>query len=171
MSTPLWLAVISSASGLAGVTLGVALTGRAQRTQWARGKQIDACAAIVVGSTRVQLALRRQWRHGDRVDWVPWNEALADISLVASPAVVDAAGDVDALFWRFSDLIDRGDLEDEAAWVAASGLMETARLAFINTAKEQVIGSRKRLERLPIRRPSEYLPEGTGDKSEAETRS
>ncbi|HET6295298.1 MAG TPA: hypothetical protein VFG33_18075 [Kribbella sp.] len=163
MTAPVWLAVISSASGLAGVTLGAALTGRAQRRQWARGKQIDACAAIVVESTRVQLALRRQWRHAERVDWVPWNEALAAISLVAAPTVVGAAGDVDELFWRHSDLIDRGDLNDEAAWVAASGLMERARLAFINATKEHVIGSSKRLERLPIRRPSEYLPGGTGD--------
>jgi len=46
---------------------------------------------------------------------------------------------------------------------AASGLMERARLAFINATKEHVIGSSKRLERLPIRRPSEYLPGGTGD--------
>ncbi|TCM35145.1 hypothetical protein EV648_12538 [Kribbella sp. VKM Ac-2568] len=84
---------------------------------------------------------------------MPWNEALADISLVAAPTVVEAAGDVDELFWRHSDQIDRGDLKDEAAWVAASGLMETARLAFTNAAKEYVIGSSKRLERLPIRRP------------------
>jgi hypothetical protein len=94
MTTPVWLAVISSASGLVGVTLGAALTGRVQRRQWARGTQVDACAGIVVESTRVQLALRRQWRNADRVDWVPWNEALAQISLVADPSVVEAAGDI-----------------------------------------------------------------------------
>jgi hypothetical protein len=46
--------------------------------------------------------------------------------------------------------------------VAAVGLMEAARLAFVNAAKEHVIGSGKRLDRLPIRRPSDYLPGGTG---------
>lgn len=160
MTTPVWLAVVSSASGLAGVTLGAALTGRVQRRHWAMSRQVDACTAIVVESTRVQLALRRQWRHGERVDWVPWNDALAEISLVADPAVVDAAGDVDREFWRHSDLIERGELNDEAAWVAASGVMEAARIGFVNAAKKHVIGSGKRLEQLPIRRPVHHSSGG-----------
>jgi hypothetical protein len=93
---------------------------------------------------------------------VPWNEALAQISLVADPSVVEAAGDIDEVFWRHSDLIDRGEVQDETAWVAAVGLMEAARLAFVNAAMEHVLGSGKRLDRLPIRRPSDYLPGGTG---------
>ena len=117
----MWLAVISSASGLIGVGLGAFLTGRVQKRQWARGQQIDACAAIVVKSTRVQLALQRQWKHQERVDWVPWNEALARISLVADRAVVDAAGDVDEVFWRHSDRIDRGEIKSEADWFPATG--------------------------------------------------
>jgi hypothetical protein len=36
--------------------------------------------------------------------------------------------------------------------------MEAARLAFVNTAKRHVLGSADRLGRLPIRRPSGYLP-------------
>jgi hypothetical protein len=36
---------------------------------------------IVVESTRVQLSLRGRWKHDQRVDWVPWYEALAKISL------------------------------------------------------------------------------------------
>ncbi|HZN76704.1 MAG TPA: hypothetical protein VFC00_34190 [Micromonosporaceae bacterium] len=158
MTTSLWLAAISTASGLIGVSLGAFLTARVQKKQWTRGKQVDACAAIVVESTRAQLALRRQWRHQERVDWVPWNEALAGISLVADRTVTDAAGDIDEVFWRHSDRIDRGEIKDEAAWFAATGPMESARLAFVNAARDRVIGSRERLDRLPIRRPTGYTP-------------
>lgn len=154
----LWLAIVSSLSGLIGVTLGAFLTAWVQRRQWARGKQVDACTAIVVESTRVQLALRQQWKHKVRVDWLPWNEALAGISLAGDPTVVDAAGDIDEVFWRHSDRIDRGEIKDEAAWFAATGPMEAARLAFVNIAKRDVIGSNKRLDQLPIRRPDGYLP-------------
>jgi hypothetical protein len=117
--------------------------------------------AIVVESTRVQLSLRGQWKHNDRVDWVPWNEALAKISLAACRVVVDAAGEVDAVFWLHSDRIDRGQITDEAAWFAATQPMEAAQLAFVNTAKRHVLGSEDRLDRLPIRRPSGYMPGAT----------
>jgi hypothetical protein len=158
VSTPLWAAIISSVSALLGVAVGGFRTARVQKRQWARGQQIEACAVIVVESTRVQLSLRGQWKHDQRVDWVPWNEALAKISLVADWAVVEAAGEVDAVFWRHSDRIDRGEVTDEAAWFEATGPMEAARLAFVNTAKRHVLRSADRLDRLPIRRPSGYMP-------------
>ncbi|WP_433220200.1 hypothetical protein ACQP00_17315 [Dactylosporangium sp. CS-047395] len=153
MSSVLWPALISSASALVGVAMGGLLTARVQRRQWARGQQIEACIAVVVESTRVHLALRGQWKDAGRVDWVAWNEALARISLVAEPAVVEAAGDVDAAFWECSDRIDRAEMADETAWLAAAERMEAARLAFTNVAKRHVLGATQRLERLPIRRP------------------
>lgn len=158
MSTLPWPAIISSVSALLGVAVGGFLTARIQKRQWARDQQIEACAAIVVESTRVQLSLRGQWKHDQRVDWVPWNEALAKISLVADRAVVEAAGEVDAVFWQHSDRIDRGEITNEATWFAATEPMEAARLAFVNTAKRHVLGSADRLDRLPIRRPSGYMP-------------
>ncbi|GAA4581081.1 hypothetical protein GCM10023176_61520 [Micromonospora coerulea] len=158
MSTLLWPAIISSVSALLGVAMGGFLTARGQERQWARGQQIEACAAIVVESTRVQLSLRGQWKHDQRVDWMPWNEALAKISLVADRSVVEAAGEVDAVFWQHSDRIDRGEIADEAAWFVATELMEAARLAFVNIAKRHVLGSADRLDRLPVRRPSGYMP-------------
>jgi hypothetical protein len=163
MSTVLWPAIISSVSALLGVAMGGFLTARVQKRQWARGQQIEACAAIVVESTRVQLSLRGQWKHGQRVDWVSWNEALAKVSLVADRSVVEAAGEIDAVFWRHSDRIDRGEITDEAAWFAATEPMEAARLAFVNTAKHHVLGSADRLDRLPIRRPTGYMP-GVGNR-------
>jgi hypothetical protein len=89
---------------------------------------------------------------------VPWNEALAKISLVGDRAVVEAAGQIDAVFWRHSDRIDRGEITDEETWFAATEPMEAARLAFVNTAKRQVLSSADRLDRLPIRRPTGYMP-------------
>ncbi|MFD7283555.1 hypothetical protein ACFV80_42840 [Streptomyces sp. NPDC059862] len=86
------------AATLIGVLAGSLLTSRADRMHWSRDKQIEACAAIVAESTRIQLALRRAWRHGDAVDWVPWNVALGTIWLVGSPAVVTAAATMDQVF-------------------------------------------------------------------------
>ena len=43
--------------------MGGFLTARVQKRRWAPGQQIEACAAIVVESTRVQLALRGQCKH------------------------------------------------------------------------------------------------------------
>ena len=62
------------------------------------------------------------------------------------------------MFWQHSDCIDRRQITEEAAWFAATERMEAARLAFVNTAKRHVLGSADRLDRLPIRRPSGYLP-------------
>jgi hypothetical protein len=89
---------------------------------------------------------------------MPWNEALAKISLVANRAVVEAAGEIDAVFWQHSDRIDRGEITDETTWFAATEPMEVAWLAFVNTTKRHVWGSSDRLDRLPIRRPTGYMP-------------
>lgn len=58
---------------------------------WLRDKQVDACAVVVQESTAMQLALRDQWRHQELPDWTAWNQALAVIWLVATPAVRKAA--------------------------------------------------------------------------------
>jgi hypothetical protein len=69
-----WDAVVSGSAGiigaLVGVTTGALLTRRAQTSHWSRDKQVDACTAIIVESTRVQLALRRQWQNKQqRIGW------------------------------------------------------------------------------------------------------
>ena len=158
MSTLPWSALISSLSALFGVAMGGFIAARVQKRQWTRGQQIEACAAIVVESTRVQLALRSQWKKGDRVDWLPWNEALAKVSLVADRAVVDAAGRVDEMFWRQTERMERGEIKKEADWFVLTERLEDVRLSFVNTAKQHVLGSGDRLDCLPIRRPREYVP-------------
>ncbi|MBS2966839.1 hypothetical protein KGA66_27640 [Actinocrinis puniceicyclus] len=65
-----------------GVVLGSILTGRSQRSTWIRDRQLEAYAAIIREGTRAQLVLREHFKgHIHRVDWTPWNEALATISL------------------------------------------------------------------------------------------
>lgn len=115
-----WATTITTLGGVAtaliGVVAGSLLTSRSERTHWARDKQIAACSAIVAESTRIQLALRRAWKHGDPVDWVPWNVALGTVWLVGSPAVVDAAARVDEVFWECSDQFIRQVALDEQSW-------------------------------------------------------
>ncbi|MCA2216317.1 hypothetical protein [Jidongwangia harbinensis] len=150
--------MITGSAALFGVSLGALVTAQVQKRQWALGRQVDACAAIVVESTRLQLAIRRHWKHQVDVDWGAWNDALAEISLVADGAVVDAAGEVDAVFWQQTERIERGQVIEEADWFAVTAVMEEVRLDFVNSAKRHVIGSTRRLAQLPVRRPAGYMP-------------
>ncbi|MFG2557102.1 hypothetical protein [Streptomyces sp. NPDC048581] len=150
------------ATALIGVVAGSLLTCRSDRTHWARDKQTAACSAIVAESTRIQLALRRAWKHGDPVDWVPWNVALGTIWLVGGPAVVDAAARVDEVFWDCSDQFIRQVAPDERSWGEARDRMETVRLHFINTARLHIDPQRSRLTQVPVSRPSQSRLAGPG---------
>ncbi|MFI6279736.1 hypothetical protein [Streptomyces sp. NPDC050988] len=120
---------------------------------WSRDKRIEACAAIVAESTRIQLALRRAWRHGDPLDWVPWNVALGTVWLVGSPAVVAAAATMDQVFWDHSDQFVQQTATSETAWKEARDLMEAARLDFINAARLHVDPRHNKLTQVPVSRP------------------
>ncbi|MFC8663981.1 hypothetical protein [Streptomyces sp. NPDC057199] len=141
------------AAALIGVLAGSLLTSRANRMHWSRDKQIEACAAIVAESTRIQLALRRAWRHGDPLDWVPWNVALGTVWLVGSPAVVAAAAAMDQVFWDHSDQFVQQTATSETAWKEARDLMEAARLHFINAARLHVDPRHNKLTQVPVSRP------------------
>ena len=153
-----WAATVTTVGGVAatliGVVAGSLLTSRSDRAHWARDKQIAACSAIVAESTRVQLALRRAWTHGDAVDWVQWNVALGTIWLVGSPAVVQAAARVDEVFWACSDRFVRNTGADADDWDEARDRMEAARLHFINTARHYIDPERTRLTQVPVSRPA-----------------
>jgi hypothetical protein len=152
-----WATTVTTVGGVAaalvGVLAGSLLTSRAERMHWSRDKQIEACAAIVAESTRIQLALRRAWHDGDPVDWVPWNVALGTIWLVGSPAVVAAAATMDEAFWDHSDQFIQQTATSEAAWGLARDRMEAARLHFINAARTHVDPRHVRLTQVPVSRP------------------
>jgi hypothetical protein len=69
--------------------------------------------------------MRRLWRRGEKVDWKPWNQALALISLVATPAAIAAAEKMDAT-------------------------LRSVRPDFINVAREEIVEVRHGLKGLPI---------------------
>lgn len=158
----IWLPVIVSSAGAAVVTLlgavtGGAIAGRSQRMHWRRDKQIEACTAIVSESTRTQLALRREWRRNEKVDWTPWNEALAMISLVGTPNTIHSAGDMDAAFWSSSSRLEEVGTINETTWAEIVQLLESKRLNFINIARREVVSLNNQLDRLPISRPTWHL--------------
>lgn len=156
MSFP-WQILISTAgagsASLAGVAVGAALSSRSQRRHWARDKQIDACKAIVVESTRAQIGLRQTLTGGDAVDWAGWNEALAFTWLVCSPDVAHAARLMDEVFWRYGARIKDKQLIGEEAWGQARDAMEKARLMFINVARVEITGWDTPLAEVPNARP------------------
>jgi hypothetical protein len=155
--TTLWLAMISRVSGLIGVSLGAA--HRTGPEEAMGQEQTDRCVhrhsrGVHAGAAGPQAPV--ETRGPRRLAAMERSPCRAQSR--CRPVVVAAAGDIDEVFWRHSDRIDHGEIKDEGAWFAATGTMEAARLAFVNTAKRDVIGSGKRLDRLPIRRPEGYMP-------------
>jgi hypothetical protein len=138
---------------LLGAITGGVIAGRSQQIHWRRDKQIDACTAITSESTRTQLALRTQWQHSkDRVDWNGWNQALAMISLVGTPKTIESADQMDAIFWASTAQMKTIGRNEED-WAAIVQRLESARLTFINIARQEIVGLRTTLDRLPIARP------------------
>jgi hypothetical protein len=148
--------VVSGVSGTAvtllGVITGGAITSRAQRRQWNRDKQIDASTVLIQESTRMQLALRQQWKYGDDIDWTAWNQALAVMWLVGTPDSIAGARQMDRVFWHCSARIRRGWKPDEDAWVTVRDVMESARLEFINVARRKLAESGEPVDEVPVAR-------------------
>jgi hypothetical protein len=120
---------------------------------------VDACASILQEATRVQISSWRQYRGRiQRMDWVPWNEALAMIQLVGHHDMVAAAHRMDAVFWRSSSRIESGEIATKEDWAAERDTMESARLDFINTARRHLVEDKDRLTRLVARPPLSELP-------------
>ncbi|WP_405848495.1 hypothetical protein [Streptomyces sp. NBC_01518] len=163
-----WQVVVSSAGSvlvtLSGVVAGAVLANRSQKQHRTRDRQIDACAAVVAESTRVQIAIRRAWKEGGTVDWTAWNIALGTIWLVGKPPMVSAAARMDEIFWRYSAQFTRRESADEGAWGTVRDLMEAARLDFINVARDMSEAGGPMSE-VPVRRPPLPGPSGPPDSS------
>lgn len=151
---------------LLGVLLGAVLTRRAQERYWLRDRQVDACLGIMRESNRVQFALRSAWREGTRPDWVPWNEALAVLTLVTRPELVSSAQQIDGSFWEANRKINSGEITSEEQWAQLRVTIEDARLNFINLARRQLADRREPVSRLAARPP---LPTGGQQLAESDT--
>lgn len=85
---------------LLGVAAGGLIANRSQRRQWTRDKQIDAYAAVLQESTRMQLALLRRWKYAEHSDWTAWNQALAMLWLAGTVNVITEANEwIDCSGW------------------------------------------------------------------------
>jgi hypothetical protein len=113
--------------------------------------------------------MRRLWRHGEKVDWTAWNQALAMISLVGTPATIVEARAMDEAFWRCTERIKELGSFDERRWEEILDDLESARLKFINEARQQVVRVGSRLDRLPTVRPPIALASGDPFASAAPT--
>jgi hypothetical protein len=61
--------------------------------------------------------MRRLWRRDEKVDWKPWNQALALTSLVGTPAAIAAAEKMDAMFWHSTLRMEKFGTFDEGQLV------------------------------------------------------
>lgn len=142
MSFP-WQIATSSAAGalitLVGVFAGAVLTGRAQMRHWSRDKQVAVCAEVVAESIRIQRSLDHRWKEGAQTDWVPWNQALAAVWLLSDSKLVDAAAQIDLALFRVKEDIKAGKIVDNEAWEGTRDQVESARLDFINVARQRVL--------------------------------
>lgn len=141
-------------AALLGVALGAILTSRSQNSSWTRDRQLEAYTAIIRESTRAQLELRDQLRQRvTRVDWMPWNEALALIGLLGTPELVHLAQEMDSAMWRASSAVNSGRQVTEEFWVELREPLEATRLAFLNAARRTVAKDAAVIERLTSRPP------------------
>jgi hypothetical protein len=102
----------------------------------------------------MQLALRQRWCGGASADWTAWNQALAMVWFVGTPAVRAGARRMDRIFWLCSARIQNGHVADEADWAAVRDEMEVARRDFINAARRDVVDTKESADDVPVARPS-----------------
>lgn len=81
------------------------------------------------------------------LDWKPWNEAIAMISLTADHEIVDAAHAIDAEFWRAHLQLRRGWL-GEGGWPTVREPIEARRQDFINVSRRHLAHPGPPLRRL-----------------------
>ena len=150
----MWAVVGGISATLLGVLLGAILTGRSQDSSWTRDRQLEAYAALIREGTRAQVGLRNEFKHrSHRVDWMPWNEALAMISLVGSPDLVQLSQEMDAAMWRASTAVACGRVTTDEEWDEFREALELTRLTFINAARRDIAKDATVIERLVSRPP------------------
>ena len=150
----MWAIVGGLVATVLGVILGAILTNRSQDSSWTRDRQLEAYSAIIRESTRAQLQLRNQLKQRvPRVDWMPWNEALALIGLLGTPELVRLAQAMDRAFWQASSAVNSGKPVSEESWIRLREPLEATRLAFLNAARRTISKDAVVIERLVSRIP------------------
>lgn len=129
---------------LLGVVAGSYVSSRTQRVQRSWDRQTDACAQVLRESAAILVALARVAKEAARspgavsdVDWRPWNDALAMVSLVADHDVAEAAHAIDEQIWRAHLTLARGPSTAER-WFALRDEVEGRRRLFTVIARRRL---------------------------------
>lgn len=154
MGTP-WDAILTTTSAalttLIGVVTGAALSRRSQHRQWSLDRQTNACVAVLRESSTLLVALSvlsgRCRSSSATPDWRTWNEALAELSLVADHNIVEAANALDEEIWRVHLELKRGPSTPDN-WFALRERVEATRLAFNEQVRQQLTSPGPPLRRL-----------------------
>ncbi|MFJ6837570.1 hypothetical protein [Streptomyces sp. NPDC091209] len=134
---------------LLGVIAGSAVSSRAQRGQRSWERQTDACAQVLRESAAILIALSRLAREvrgqpaGEStdgvstIDWRPWNDALAMVSLVADHDIAHAAHAIDEEIWRAQLALVR-EVSTQERWFELRDLVEDRRRSFTAIARHRL---------------------------------
>lgn len=154
MGTP-WDAIVTTTSAalttLLGVVTGAALSRRSQQRQWSLDRQTNACMAVLRESSALLVALSvlsgRCSSSSAAPDWRTWNEALAEVSLVADHNIVEAANALDEEIWRVHLELKRGPSPADN-WFALRERIEASRRAFTEQVRQRLTSPGPPLRRL-----------------------
>ncbi|MFI1401154.1 hypothetical protein [Streptomyces sp. NPDC020681] len=148
MSTD-WSFIATTGSAVLTTLLGVAagsfVSSRAQRGQRSWERQTDACAQVLRESAAILVALARLSEErraqppgtGSEIDWRPWNDALAMVSLVADHDIAEAAHAIDEQIWRSHRALVR-DRSTQGQWFALRDDIEDRRRSFTEIARRRL---------------------------------
>ncbi|MGW3284763.1 hypothetical protein ACWDR3_08980 [Streptomyces sp. NPDC001002] len=134
---------------LLGVFAGSVVSSRAQRGQRSWERQTDACAQVLRESAAILVALSQlsQETRGrpvgepdgalTAIDWRPWNDALAMVSLVADYDIAHAAHAIDEQIWRTHLTLVR-ETSTQERWFELRDLVEGRRQSFAGVARRRL---------------------------------
>ncbi|MEU1202386.1 hypothetical protein ABZ446_40070 [Streptomyces sp. NPDC005813] len=143
-----FIATTSSAAltTLLGVVAGSFVSNRTQRGQRSWERQTDACAQVLRESAAILVALARLAKETraqpagttvSAVDWRPWNDALAVVSLVADHEVAHSAHSIDEEIWRTHIALTR-EASTQDQWFALRDRIEGRRRSFTEVARRRL---------------------------------
>jgi hypothetical protein len=149
----------TAAATLLGVVVGGTIGSRAQTRHWSLTAQTDACVKLLREFTRIYLELARAHREDPRdylrsTTWTPWNEALAELNLLADANIVAAAHRVDALFWDINLRMTRAEVSEDE-WHTFRERVEASRLDFVNAVRRHLGRGEAPLRQLSGRPPDD----------------
>ncbi|MDT0485436.1 MULTISPECIES: hypothetical protein [Streptomyces] len=168
MAAP-WDVLVSTSVGAVATIIGIVVGGfvgrRSQNQQWLRDTQTAAYGAFLQEFTAVEIELREAYLDDrpNNANWPPFNAALTSLSLVATPDVANAAGDLADAIGRFALLVADRSPKNRDNLQRIMAELASGQLAFVNAARSSLDGSQQPINRQlggppPWREIEPYLP-------------